>query len=348
MADLDNVQIVLRRRPDRLPTPDDFAVELGPAREPGDGEVLVRTLLLSIDPAMRGWVSEGANYSEPVAVGSVMRSFGLGEVVQSRHAKYAPGTIVVGMTGWQERATLGAHDIHRRVDPSLAPLSTALGVLGINGLTAYLGVMDIGRPRLGETVVVSTAAGAVGSIAGQLAGLRHAERVVGLAGSPEKCRLCVAEFGFDACIDYRRVEDLRLALADACPDGIDVFFDNVGGDMLEAVLGQVNPGARIAICGTIGLPAGAAAYGPRVERQLLVKRALMQGFLAIDRLDRMDAIVGELAGYLDDRRLRYREEVAPELTDAPSALERLLAGQNVGKSIVRVAEPSAAVSPSGA
>ena len=153
---------------------------------------------------------------------------------------------------------------------------------------------------------------------------------------------------FDARIDYRRVEDLRLALADACPDGIDVFFDNVGGDILEAVLGQVNRGAGIAICGTIGLPAGEAAYRPRVERQLLVKRPLMQGFLAIDHLDRMDAIVAELAGYLGDCRLRYREKVAPELTDAPSALQRVLAGKNVGKSILRVAEPSAAVSPSSA
>jgi NADPH-dependent curcumin reductase len=341
MADAPNLRIVLRRRPIGLPTADDFTVEQTGVGEPGDGEVLVRTLLLSIDPAMRGWVNEDANYSEPVAVGDVMRSFGLGEVVQSRLPGYAPGDIIVGMPGWQRWATLTPSEIHRRVDRRLAPLSTALGVLGINGLTAYVGMMDIGRPKPGETVVVSTAAGAVGSIAGQLASFRKA-RVVGLAGSPEKCRMCVEEFGFDACIDYRAVDDLRQALDDHCPDGVDVFFDNVGGEMLDAVLDQVNLGARVAICGTLSLPPGEAATGPRVERRLLVKRALMRGFLATDHLDRMDSIVAELAGYVGDGRLRYREEIAPKLTDAPAALERLLAGRNMGKSIVRVAEPGLA------
>jgi NADPH-dependent curcumin reductase CurA len=332
-----NLRIVLRRRPAGLPTPDDFAVEQACVREPDDGQVLVRTLMLSIDPAMRGWVHEGANYLPPVAVGDVMRSFGLGEVVQSRHADYAPGDIIMGMTGWQEWATLGAHDIRRRVDPAVGPLSAALGVLGINGLTAYIGLMEIGRPKPGETVVVSTAAGAVGSIVGQLAALRQA-RVVGLAGSPEKCRLCVDEFRFDACIDYRGVDDLREAIADHCPGGVDVFFDNVGGDMLDAVLEQIKVGARVAICGTISLAPNEACPGPRVERRLLVNRALIQGFLATDHFDKMDAIIRELAGYVRDGRLRYREEIAPALSDAPAALERLLTGQNTGKSLVRVAE----------
>jgi NADPH-dependent curcumin reductase CurA len=330
-------RLVLLRRPTGLPTADDFALEQAPVREPADGELLVRTLLVSIDPAMRGWVNAAANYSEPVAVGDVMRSFGLGEVVESRIAGYSPGDIVVGMTGWQQWATLRAEEVHRRVDPDLGPVSTALGVLGINGLTAYVGMVDIGRPKPGETVLVSSAAGAVGSAAGQLAALRGA-RVVGLAGSPEKCRSCVEDFGFDACIDYRRVGDLGAALAESCPGGIDVFFDSVGGQTLDAVLNAINVGGRIAICGTISLPPGAVARGPRVERALLVKRAVMQGFLATDHLERSEAIIAELAGYVRDGALRYREDVAPALTDAPRALERLLAGRNTGKSIVSVAE----------
>jgi NADPH-dependent curcumin reductase CurA len=198
-------------------------------------------------------------------------------------------------------------------------------------------MVDIGRPSAGETVVVSSAAGAVGSAAGQLAALRGA-RVVGLAGSPEKCRLCVEDFGFDACIDYRRVGDLRGALAAHCPAGVDVYFDSVGGQTLDAVLDTINVAARIAICGTISAPPGEVVIGPRVERALLVKRALMHGFLATDHLDRSEAIFEELAGHVRDGTLRYREDVAPALTDAPRALERLLAGQNTGKSIVRVAE----------
>jgi NADPH-dependent curcumin reductase CurA len=337
MSRAGNARVVLWRRPAGLPTADDFALEEVPVRVPADGELLVRTLLVSIDPAMRGWVNTAPNYAEPVAVGQVMRSFGLGEVVESRTAAYAPGDIVVGMTGWQQWATLGAAEIHRRVDPDLGPVSTALGVLGINGLTAYIGMLDIGRPNPGETVLVSSAAGAVGSAAGQLAALRGA-RVVGLAGSPEKCALCVEEFNFDACIDYRHAGDLGAALAEHCPAGIDVFFDSVGGPTLDAVLGSINVGARVAICGTISLPPGEAVDGPRAERALLVRRALMHGFLATDHLDRSEAIFEELAGHVRDGTLRYREDIAPALTDAPRALERLLAGQNTGKSIVRVAE----------
>ena len=199
-------------------------------------------------------------------------------------------------------------------------------------------MLDIGRPQPGETVVSRPPQERSAAIAGQLARIRQA-RVVGFAGSPEKCRICVQEFGFDACIDYRKVGDLRQVLADECPDGIDVFFDNVGGDMLDAVLEQINIAARIGICGTISLPPGEVVFGPRVERQLLVKRASMQGFLAMDHLGRMDAVAAELAGYMGDGRLRYREDVAEHLTDAPSALERLLAGRNTGRSIVRVADP---------
>lgn len=338
MTSSGNARIILRRRPTGLPTADDFAFEETTIPNPADGEILVRTLLVSIDPAMRHWVTGTAGYVEPVAPGSVMRSFGVGEVVESRVPGYARGDIVVGMTGWQEWATLVAEEVHGGVDPRMGPLSTALGVLGVSGMTAYVGMLDICRPKPGDTALVSIAAGAVGSAAGQLAASRGA-RVVGLAGSAEKCRLCVEEFGFDACIDYRSVPDIGAALEEHCPDRIDVFFDSVGGQTLDAVLERVNIGARIAICGTIGLPPGEIGHGPRVERTLLVKRAMMQGFLVTDHLDRRTAIVGELAGYIRDGRLRYREDVAPALPDAPTALERLLAGKNMGKSIVRVAEP---------
>lgn len=337
-ASAGNARIVLRRRPGGLPTANDFALEQAPVPEPRDGEALVRTLLVSVDPAMRHWVNQGSGYAEPVATGDVMRSFGVGEVVRSRTAEYAPGDIVLGMTGWQEWATLGAAGVLGAVDPRLGPLSTALGVLGINGLTAYVGMLDICRPKAGETAVVSTAAGAVGSAAGQLAAVRGA-RVIGLAGSAEKCRLSVEEFGFDACIDYRAVADLGAALDMHCPEGIDVFFDSVGGAQLDAVLQRIQVGARIAICGTIGLPVGEIGEGPRIERTLLVKRALIQGFLVTDHLDRRAAMVDELATYVRAGTLRYREDVATSLTDAPRALERLLAGENAGKSIVRVAEP---------
>ncbi|SFH11320.1 NADP-dependent oxidoreductase [Streptomyces mirabilis] len=337
MASKANARIILRRRPDGLPSADDFALEQAPVPVPRDGEVLVRTLLVSIDPAMRHWVTGGANYVEPVALGSTMRSFGVGEVVKSRIPGYIPGDIVVGMTGWQEWATLSAAEVHGSVDPKLAPLSTSLGVLGVNGMTAYVGMLDIGRPKAGETVLVSIAAGSVGSAAGQLAALSGA-RVVGLAGSAEKSRLCVEEFGFDACIDYKSVADLGAALDEHCSDGIDVFFDSVGGQTLDAVLERINIGARIAICGTISLPAGEVAHGPRIERTLLVKRALMQGFLLTDHLDYRTMMINELATYVRDGKLRYREDVAHTLTDAPKALERLLAGKNTGKSIVRVGE----------
>lgn len=332
-----NRQIVLKRRPTGLPTVEDFAVQDSTVPAVREGQVLVRTLLLSIDPAMRGWVLEGQNYLPPVPVGSVMRSFGLGQVVDSRHSEFRPGDVVATSTGWQEWAAVPAEDIQRKVDPELAPISTALGVLGLNGVTAYVGMLEIGRPRPGETVLVSTAAGAVGSVAGQLAKLSGA-RVVGLTGSDEKARICIAEYGFDDCLNYRTVDSLRDGIAAACPDGVDVYFDSVGGETLDAALSLVNVGARIPICGTISIPAGVDLSGPRVERQLLVKRALMQGFLASDHFSRSAQIASELAGHVRAGRLRYREEVAPRLEDAPESLERVLSGRNLGKSLVHVSD----------
>lgn len=330
-----NLQVVLKRRPASSPREDDFLVRHGEVPTLHDGEVLVRTLMVSIDPAMRGWVLDVPNYLPPAGIGEPMRSFGVGRVEESRLADYAPGDLVVGMTGWQEWAALGPADIQRRVDPDIAPLSTALGVLGITGLTAYVGMVEIAQPAAGSTVLVSSAAGAVGSVAGQLAAARGA-RVVGIAGSAEKCRRCVETFGFDAAIDYRAVPDLAAAIAEACPDGVDTYFDSVGGDMLDAALESMNIGGRVVICGTISLPASGAAVGPRIERRVLVNRLRVEGFLATDHLARVAEITERLAGMIEAGSIHHAEELVHGLSSAPAALVRQLKGVNTGKLIVVV------------
>lgn len=331
-----NQQVVLARRPTSLPVESDFAVAEVPVPEPSAGQVLVRVRYVAVDPGMRGWLVETPNYSDPVPVGAPMRSFGVGEVVESRNPTLAPGDLVVGMTGWQEWALLDPADVHRRVPPGSGDVSAYLGVLGITGLTAYVGMVDIGAPAPGSTVLVSTAAGAVGSVAGQLAAIRGA-RVVGITGSEDKRRLCLEHFKFDAAIDYRAEPDLAAAIGRECGDGVDVYFDSVGGSTLDAALQHVNVGARIAVCGTISLPPGTVPEGPRPERTILVKRLRVQGFLATDHLDRLEEITTKLAGWLDSGRLVHLEDVSPTLADAPAALVRQLAGRNHGRSLVRVA-----------
>jgi len=334
-----NQMMRLRRRPNQLPGPEDFELTSGPIPVPGPGQILVRTLMLSIDPAMRGWLVEGPNYVDAVPVGGVMRSFGLGEVVESLSDRFRPGDVVVCLPGWQKWAVLGESEILWRVDPTAAPMSTALGVLGINGLTAYVGVVDIGRPNAGETVLVSSAAGAVGSAAGQIARVLGA-RVVGLTSTEHKRELCIRVFGLDDCINYRAVEDLSAAIAEACPNGVDVYFDSVGGRTLDAALENMNIGGRVPVCGTISEPAGVQAVGPRLSRTLLVKRLTMQGFIATDHAERMDEISGVLAKWLDEGQLRHVEEISTGLQAAPASLRRLLEGNNEGKAIVRLAELS--------
>jgi len=336
MTNPPNRQIVLAVRPAALPRAEYFAMSKGTVPEPADGEVLARTLLLSIDPAMRGWVLESKNYVPAVPVGGVMRSFGVAEVVESRSNRYQVGDIVAGLTGWQEWCVIADADVHRRVDPTLAPISTSVGVLGLTGVTAYVGMVEIGKPTPGSTVVVSTAAGSVGSAAGQLAKI-HGARTVGLTGSDEKVRMCLDEFGFDAAINYKTTPDLSAALADACPDGIDVYFDSVGGDMLDAVLEHITIGARIPLCGTISMVANNIPMGKRIERKLLVQRALIRGYLASDHFDRSEEIATTMSQWITSGQLRYREEVFPRFEDAPIALERMVAGENLGKSVVRVA-----------
>ena len=335
-----NRQIVLRARPGERVGAELFELREAPIPEPRDGELLIRVVYLSLDPAMRGWISEVRNYSEPVALGAVMRGFTVGEVTHSKHPDYRAGEIVLGAQGWQEHALSDGADIQRKVDAGLAPISTALGVLGHTGLTAWVGLMEIGAPRPGETVVVSTAAGAVGGVVGQLAKIQGC-RAVGLTGTGAKVALCRDEFGYDACINYRAAADLGAALDQACPEGIDVYFDNVGGAILDAVLGRLNVGGRVAVCGTMSLPtAGAPPVGPRVERRLLVARARLQGFLVLDHLERAPEIVPKLARWLAEGRIRYREDVVDGLENAPATLVRLLAGENQGKQLIRVAPES--------
>jgi NADPH-dependent curcumin reductase len=280
MLSKQNRQVRLKARPEGIPQAQHFEIAAAPVPEVGEGQFLVRNRYLSVDPAMRGWVSAIANYSKPVEIGEVMRSRDVGEVIASRHAHYRVGDQVVGWFGWQEFALSDGKGIIRRVEEKDIPLSASLGVLGMNGVTAYFGLIDVGQPKSGETVVVSTAAGAVGSAVGQIAKLKGC-RTVGIAGGAEKVRLCRDEFGFDAAIDYKAERDVAAALARACPQGIDVYFDNTSGRISDAVLRHINKRARIVICGT----ASVASWdpwptGPRVERHLLVKSARMEGFLA--------------------------------------------------------------------
>ena len=327
-------RIVLRARPRPAVTADLFALEEAPMPAPGPGQCLIKVLFLSLDPAMRGWINDAPNYSDPVPLDGVMTGFTVGRVTASNHPDYAVGDYVSGRQGWREWAVSDGGDIDRKVDPEQAPISTALHVLGMTGMTACLGLTEVGRPKAGETVVVSTAAGAVGSAVGQIAKLAGC-RAVGLTGSDEKVAHCRSLFGYDAAINYKTGTDLAADLEAACPDGIDVYFDNTGGAISDAVLELINVGARIVICGTIGI---ADPEGPRPNRHLLVKRARMEGFLVLDHFHRLPDAVARMAAWLRDGKLAYREDVTDGLEHAPAALVRLLAGENTGKMLIRVAE----------
>ncbi|HEX7968744.1 MAG TPA: NADP-dependent oxidoreductase [Stellaceae bacterium] len=336
MAAKVNQQVRLRSRPGGIPQAEHFEIVAAPMPEPREGQFLVRNLYLSVDPAMRGWVSAVANYSKPVEIGEVMRSRNVGEVVASRHPDYRVGEHVVGWLGWQEYAVSDGKGIVRRVAESDLPLSAALGVLGMNGVTAYFGLLDVGQPAPGETVVVSTAAGAVGSAVGQIAKIKGC-RTVGIAGGPEKVALCRAEFGYDAAIDYKAAKDLDAALGQACPQGIDVYFDNTSGRISDAVLRHINKRARIVVCGTASLPSWDPwPQGPRVERHLLVKSARMEGFLVFDYEDRTDEAVPQLAEWVRQGRLRYREDILDGLDKAPDAIAGLYRGENLGKRLIKL------------
>jgi len=336
MPALINRQVRLKSRPAGIPQAENFELASAPVPDLGEGQVLVRNIYLSAEPAMRGWVSAVANYSEPVALGAVMRSLAVGRVEQSRHQDFKVGEFVTGMFGWQDYAVLETQAIQRKLPANDVPISTALGVLGLNGLTAYFGLLEAGAPKPGETVLVSTAAGAVGSCVGQIARIMGC-RSVGIAGGPEKVRLCLDEFGYDAAIDYKAAE-LDAALAAACPAGIDVYFDNTAGAISDAVMQRLNVGARVVICGTASIASwDPPPQGPRVERHLLVKRARMQGILIFDFASRFPAGLALLTEWVRAGRIRYREDILEGIEEAPGSIAGLYRGENLGKRLIRIA-----------
>jgi NADPH-dependent curcumin reductase CurA len=337
VSQLVNRQVLLASRPSGIPQAEHFEIVTAPVPALQPGEVLVRNIYVSVEPAMRGWVAAVANYSEPVAIGAVMRSFAAGRVEASRDPAWPVGTQVTGLFGWQDYAVVQGAAIERRVEEEDLPLSTALGVMGINGVTAHYGLLELGQPRAGETVVVSTAAGAVGSCVGQIAKL-HGCRTVGIAGGAEKRALCTERFGFDAAVDYKAA-DFTDQLATACEGGVDVYYDNTAGAISDAVMAHLNVGARIVICGT----ASVASWNPppqglRVERHMLVKRARMQGFVIFDHADHYPAARRDLAQWLREGKLVYVEEVLDGIAHAPDAIAGLYRGENLGKRLIRLAD----------
>jgi NADPH-dependent curcumin reductase CurA len=334
-------QVRLASRPTGYPSASDFRIVDASVPEPGTGELLVRVVYLSLDPYMRGRMSDARSYVPPVALGDVMEGGAVGEVVRSNHPGFGAGDVVEGRFGWQEYAVSGGKGV-RKVDPAAGPISTALGVLGMPGLTAYFGLLEIGQPKAGETVVVSAASGAVGGLVGQIAKLKGC-RAVGLAGSDAKVDYLRRELGYDAGINYRTAPDLDEALRAACPSGVDVYFDNVGGRIAEAVSRHVNPFARIAVCGLISqYNLTEPELAPRNERFVLVNRVRIQGFLVFDFAARYKEGLAQLTEWVRQGRLKYKEHVVDGLDRAPDALLDLLQGRNFGKMLVRVGpEPAA-------
>jgi NADPH-dependent curcumin reductase len=328
-----NTRVLLARRPEGEPTLDDFRIVEEPVPVPGNGEVLLRTTYLSLDPYMRGRMSAARSYAKPVEIGQVMVGGTVSEVVESKNAAFSNGDIVLSYSGWQTYDVSSGSEL-RKLDPKSAPVTYALGILGMPGQTAYCALLDIGKPKPGETIVVSSASGAVGSVAGQIAKIKGC-RAIGVAGSDEKCRYVVDTLGFDACIN-RRTDDLDAALKTHCPDGIDFYYDNTGGPILHAVMRNLRLRARIAIVGMIDqYNATQAPPGPNL-RPMLTNRATMQGFLVGDHAEHFAAFYRDVSGWLREGKLQYREDVIEGLGNAPRALIGLLRGENFGKLIVKV------------
>jgi hypothetical protein len=339
-----NHQVRLAKRPEGAATREHWRFTTEPVGEPADGGVLVRTLSLSLDPAMRGWLNDAKSYIAPVAIDEVMRAGGVGRVVASRNPQFAVGDTVYGTLGVQEYALIAQEDIKRnglvKIDLGMGTLHQWLNVLGMPGMTGYFGLMEVGQPKAGETVVISGAAGAVGQTVGQLAKIKGC-RVVGIAGGAAKCEWVVKELGFDACIDYKAGPGaVREGLKANCPKGVDIYFDNVGGEILDAVLARLARKARVIICGAISQYNNANSMpsaGPRNYLSLLVNRARMEGIVVFDYADRYHVAVAELAGYLKDGRMKSKEDVVVGLDTFPEALNRLFSGENFGKLVLQVA-----------
>jgi NADPH-dependent curcumin reductase CurA len=334
MTDLSNRQFLLAKRPSGDARRDDFTYQEAAVSALADGQILVRNKYLSLDPAMRGWMNDGKSYIPAVKLGEVMRALGVGEVLESKNPKFAVGDHVQGALGVQDYFA-GEPKGFYKVDTSLAPLPLYLSALGMTGMTAYLALLDVGQPKSGDTVVISGAAGAVGSVAGQIAKLKGC-RVVGIAGGTAKCRLLTEELGFDAAIDYKS-EDVMDGLKRHCPDGVNVYFDNVGGDILDAALSQLAVGARVVICGAISqYNSTKAIKGPANYMSLLVNRARMEGFIVLDHPERFAEAGQDMAGWIKEGKLKSKEHIVDGLETFPETFQMLFSGENQGKLILKV------------
>jgi len=338
VPDATNRRILLASRPTGEPKPSDFRMETVSVPEPGEGQVLLRTLWLSLDPYMRGRMSDAKSYAKPVEIGDVMVGGTVSEVAASRNPGFAVGDIVQAYAGWQDFALSDGNGL-RKLDPAQAPVSTALGILGMPGMTAYTGLMNIGRPEPGETVVVAAATGPVGSMVGQIAKLKGC-CAVGIAGGPEKCRYLIEELGFDAAVDHRS-PDMPPRLAEVCPQGIDVYFENVGGVVWDAVFPLLNQFARIPVCGLVAhyndaAPPPGPDRLPRLMSAVLSRRLTLRGFIVGDFASQADEFYREASAWLREGRIKYLEDVVEGLENAPKALIGLLKGNNFGKLLVRV------------
>jgi len=328
-------RVVLVRRPPGEPAESDFRVEEVPMPEPKHGEVLVKVAYLSLDPYQRGRMREAASYAANVGLGEVMTGGVVGEVVKSNTPRFKEGDIVEESLGWQEYA-IGGGARMRKVDPSLAPISTANGVLGMPGMTAYFGLLECGQPKPGETIVVSAASGAVGQIVGQIGRLMGC-RVVGIAGGAKKCAFVKDELGFDACLDYKAEKDLDSALRGVCPNGIDVYFDNVGGEISDAVLRNINLFGRVALCGSISqYNATSPPMGPRLLGTFVGKRVTLRGFIVFDFVERYPIAMRQIGEWIKAGKIKYREDIVQGIDKAPRAFIGMLRGENFGKMLVKM------------
>ncbi len=336
MSERTNAQVWLKSRPNGVPQRSDFGIRMAAVPQLAEGQLLIRNEFLSVDPAMRGWICDAGGYSVQIALGETIRAFAVGEVIESNNARYPSGARVMGLFGWQEYAVVLDNQVLLTVPSGRHTSSLYLGVLGLNGYTAYFGLLEIGQPRKGENVLVSTAAGAVGSCVGQIAKV-HGCRTVGITGGALKVSQCIEEFGYAAAIDYKGVTDLDSAIRDACPSGVDVYFDNTSGPISDAVLRHLNIGARIVVCGTAAYPSWTPwNRGPRPERHLLVKRARMQGFLVTDFTLRYTEALHHLSKWVEEGAIHYREQVLEGIEQAPGAIQRLYNGENTGKLVIRL------------
>ena len=335
-----NRRVTLAAQPVGAPKDSDFQMIEGSVPVPGDGEMLLRTIYLSLDPYMRGRISAARSYAASVEIGQTMVGATVSSVVASNHPNFEPGQLVLGYSGWQDYEVSSGKGL-TWLDPDAGPVSTALGVMGMPGLTAYVGLLDIGQPKPGETVVVSSAAGAVGSVAGQIARLKGC-RTVGVAGTAEKCRYTVQEFGFERCLNYND-DDFVEQLKDACPDGIDIYFENVGGKVFDAACALMNTAGRIPVCGMISryndtaLPEGPDTL-PRLMRAILTRRLLVCGFIITDHGHRLGDFLKDMGGWLESGEVHYREDVTAGLENAVHVFQGLLAGSNTGKALIRVSD----------